>query len=61
MFEDMKKAFTMIIGQFRNEQTALGLLTDPFSVDTDTVPGELQLEIIELQCTAEVRSISTGR
>lgn len=42
MSDDMKKALTMIVGQFRNEQTALGLLADPFSVDTDTVPGELQ-------------------
>lgn len=38
----------MIFSQFNNEVTALELLADPFSVDTETVPGELQLEMIKL-------------
>ena len=56
VLEDMKQAFTTRFGQFRNEQAALRLLADPFSVDTKTAPGELQLEIIEFQCSAAMRS-----
>lgn len=56
VLEDMKQAYTLRFGQFRNEQAALRLLAYPFSVDTETVPGEIQLEIIELQCSAAMRS-----
>uniref|UniRef100_A0A3B1JWU0 HAT C-terminal dimerisation domain-containing protein n=1 Tax=Astyanax mexicanus TaxID=7994 RepID=A0A3B1JWU0_ASTMX len=56
VLEDLKLAFSARFGQFRNEQATLQLLADPFSVDTETVPGELQLEIIELNCSTAMRT-----
>ncbi|XP_049333458.1 general transcription factor II-I repeat domain-containing protein 2A-like [Astyanax mexicanus] len=56
VLEDLKLAFSARFGQFRNEQATLQLLADPFSVDTETVPGELQLEIIELKCSTAMRT-----
>uniref|UniRef100_A0A3B1JES5 Uncharacterized protein n=1 Tax=Astyanax mexicanus TaxID=7994 RepID=A0A3B1JES5_ASTMX len=56
VLEDLKLAFSARFGQFRNEQATLQLLADPFSVDTETVPGELQLEIIELKCSTAMKT-----
>ena len=32
------------------------LLTSPFTIDIDSVPDNLQLELISLQCNEELRS-----
>lgn len=49
--EEFKQRFQ----DFAAIEKEITLFSSPFSVDTDDVPDHLQLEVIELQCDAEIR------
>lgn len=49
--EEFKQRFR----DFAAIEKEITLFSSPFSVDTDDVPDYLQLEVIELQCDAEIR------
>ena len=49
--------FSRRFGDFRKIETSLAIVCDPFSIDIDSAPSELQLEIIDLQCDTDLREL----
>ena len=43
----------------RKHSLAIELFASPFSVDVETIPEDIQMEIIELQCNNELRNHQT--
>lgn len=51
----LAEEFRQRFQDFAAIEKEITLFSSPFSVDTDDVPDHLQLEVIELQCDAEIR------
>ena len=47
--------FSRRFGDFRKIEASLAIVRDPFIIDIDSVPSELQLDIIDLQCDFDLR------
>lgn len=42
---------------FKNIQSSLDVFSMPFNVDPENVPAELQLEIVEMQCSPHLKQL----
>ena len=49
--------FARRFGDFRKIETSLAIVRDAFSINIDSAPTELQLEIIDLQCDTDLREL----
>ena len=56
IFSALNDDFSRRFGDFQKIETSLAIVRDPFSIDIDSAPSELQLEIIDLQCDTDYRS-----
>ena len=48
--------FTRRFDDFGSQQSKFELLSNPFEVDVEKAPTNLQMELIELQCNASLKS-----
>ena len=51
----LREEFSERFGDLKKHSQAIELFTSPFSVDVTTIPENIQMEIIELQCNNELR------
>lgn len=54
--EALQEEFSRRFSQFRSERAAFKLFADPFSADPESVPDDVQLELIELQCSTALKN-----
>ena len=52
----LQEEFSVRFHDLRKLSLAIELFAFPFSVDVETIPEDMQLEIIELQCNNELRN-----
>nr|XP_014351308.1 PREDICTED: general transcription factor II-I repeat domain-containing protein 2A-like [Latimeria chalumnae] len=56
VMKELQGVFAKRFEQFRSERVLFKLFADPFSSDAESVPDDLQLELIELQCSTVLKS-----
>ncbi|KAK7919095.1 hypothetical protein WMY93_010379 [Mugilogobius chulae] len=54
--EQLEHDFDQRFADFKAHSDTFKLFADPFSADVDTVPCEVQMELIDLQCNVELKS-----
>lgn len=53
----MSDDFSRMLGDFRKIEISLPIVRDPFSIENDSAPSELQLQIIDLQCDSDLKEL----
>lgn len=53
---NLRKEFESRFSDFREKEIYMKMFSSPFSVDTESVPAELQLEFVDFQCDSSVKS-----
>lgn len=56
MVTSLQEEFSERFHDLRKHSLAIELFASPFSVDVETIPEDMQMEIIELQCNNELRN-----
>ena len=54
--EKLSKEFSQRFKDFRQNDLSLKIFSNPFAVNVNNVPEEMQMEIIELQCNTDLES-----
>ncbi|GLD62749.1 general transcription factor II-I repeat domain-containing protein 2-like protein [Lates japonicus] len=52
----LRTEFTRRFGDFEAQKKNFELLRNPFAVDVETAPVQIQMELIELQCNGTLKA-----